>query len=117
MYQSIQAGRPVEIEEEDSLGDALLGGIGLDNRYTFPLCRDFIDEVVLLSEQDIADGLFYVFHNHRLVVEGAGIVGLSALVSGKTPNLGQRVAVILSGGNMDTKILAQIAMDRYGAQF
>lgn len=113
MYQSIQAGRPVEIEEKDSLGDALLGGIGLDNRYTFPLCRDFVDEVVLLTEQEIADGLFYAFHNHRLVVEGAGIVGLSALICSKTPDLGQRVAVILSGGNMDTKILTRVAMDRY----
>ncbi len=113
MYQSLQAGRPVEIEEKASLGDALLGGIGLDNRYTFPLCRDLVDEVILISEQEIATGLSYAFHNHRLVVEGAGIVGLSALISGKTSHLGHRVAVILSGGNMDTKALTQIAMERY----
>ena len=116
MHQSLQADRPVEIEEKDSLGDALLGGIGLDNRYTFPLCRDLVDDVVLLSEQEIAEGLFYAFDQHRLVVEGAGIVGLSAIISGKTAHLGSRVAVILSGGNMDTRVLAQMAMDRYSTR-
>jgi threonine dehydratase len=114
MHESLKAGRPVEIEEKDSLGDALLGGIGLDNELTFPICRDLVDEVVLISEQEIADGLFYAFHNHRLVVEGAGIVGLSALVAGKATSLGHSVAVVLSGGNVDTRVLAEIVMQRYG---
>ena len=113
MHESLKAGRAVEIEERDSLGDALLGGIGLDNELTFPMCRDLVDEVVLISEQEIADGLFYAFHHHRLVVEGAGIVGLSALISDKVADLGPRVAVVLSGGNLDTRVLAEIAMQRY----
>ena len=116
MHESLKAGCPVEIEEKDSLGDALLGGIGLDNELTFPMCRDLVDEVVLISEDEIAEGLFYAFHNHRLAVEGAGIVGLSALAAGKVSGLGNRVAVVLSGGNVDTRLLAEIAMQRYGRE-
>jgi len=110
MHASLQAGKPVEIEEVDSLGDALLGGIGLDNRYTFAVCRDLVDEVVLVSEEDLARGMAYAFHEHRLVVEGAGIAGLSALLSGKYDPRGRPTAVLLSGSNVDTAALARIAL-------
>jgi threonine dehydratase len=112
MRASLQAGRPVEIEEKDSLADALLGGIGLDNQYTFNMTRDLVDETILVAEDEIADGMFFVFDRHRLVVEGAGAVGVSALISGKIQNPG-RAALVLSGGNVDPALLVRIAAQRY----
>ncbi|MEJ2491477.1 MAG: hydroxyectoine utilization dehydratase EutB [Desulfuromonadales bacterium] len=113
MHASLQAGRPIEIEEKDSLGDALLGGIGLDNCFTFPLVRDLVDEVVLVTEDDIADGLFYAFDTLRLVVEGAGVVGLSALLAERLATPGERIAVVISGGNVDPRLLFEVAKSRY----
>lgn len=115
MQASLQAGHPVEIEERDSLGDALLGGIGLDNAYTFPMVRDLVDEVLLVSEEEVAAGMFFALDAHRLVVEGAGAVGISALLAGKTRTLGKDVVVVLSGGNADPRILTDIARSRYEA--
>ena len=69
--------------EEPSLADSLLGGIGLENRYTFPLIRDLVDEIVLLEEEEIATAMRYALHEERQVVEGGGSVGIGALLAGK----------------------------------
>lgn len=115
MQASLQSGRPIEIEEKDSLGDALLGGIGLDNAYTFQMVRDLVDEVLLVSEEEIAEGMFFALDSHRLVVEGAGVVGISALMADKARALGKDVVVVLSGGNADPRILTDIARSKYEA--
>src|SRR5690625_1772131 len=68
MYRSLQAGEPVEVREEESLADSLGGGIGLGNRFTFPLVRELVDDVLLLSETEIAAGMRHLFREDRLVV-------------------------------------------------
>lgn len=113
MYQSFKAGKPVEVEEKDSMADALLGGIGLDNKYTFPIVRDSVDDLILVSEQEIAEGMFLAFDKHCLVIEAAAAVGISALLYEKVSDLGKNVVVILSGGNVDISLLTDIAMERY----
>lgn len=101
MKASLDAGRPVEVEEVASLADSLGGGIGRDNAVTFPMCRALLDEVVLLSEAEIAAGMRHAYGEEREVVEGAGAVGLAALLSGRLGRLEGPVAVILSGRNVD----------------
>ena len=75
--------RPVLVEELPTLADSLGGGIGLDNRLTFAMCRDLLDEVVLLSEDEIAAGRTSSYAEEREIVEGAGAVGIAALLAGK----------------------------------
>jgi threonine dehydratase len=112
MYHSIRAGKPIEIEEKDSIADALLGGIGLDNQYTFRIVQEYVDELILVSEDEIAEGMFFLFDKHRLVVEGAGAVGVSALLFKKASNLGQNIVIVLSGGNVDISLLTSFAVER-----
>ncbi|UCD78164.1 MAG: hydroxyectoine utilization dehydratase EutB [Desulfobacterales bacterium] len=114
MFHSLQAGKPVEIEEKDSLADALLGGIGLDNRFTFQLVRDYVDRIILVSEREIADAMFFCLDQQRLAIEGAGAVGVSAILTEKIRDPGSKTVVVLSGGNVDTATLVQIANKRYG---
>ena len=107
MVLSLQAGTPVPVTEEPSLADSLLGGIGLENRYTLGLIRDLVDEVVLLSEEEIAAAMIYALRQEKQVVEGGGSVGLGALLANKVSHLGEYVAVVVSGSNVDmTKLLA-----------
>ena len=113
MYHSLKAGKPVEVEEKDSLADALLGGIGLDNKYTFPMVRDYVDDLILVSEQEIADGMFFALDKHRLVIEGAAAVGISAILYDKVSALGENVVVVLSGSNVNVSLLTSIATERY----
>lgn len=101
MAASLAAGRPVAVTEERSLADSLGGGIGLDNRVTFALCRDLLDDVVLLSEAEIAAGMRHLYAAEREVAEGAGAVGVAALLAGRIGRLTGPVAVIVSGRNVD----------------
>lgn len=103
MYQSLQAGRPVQLPEESTLADSLQGGVGLENQHTFRMVQQYVDELILLSEAEIAAGMAFAFFEHHLVLEGAGAVGIAALLHNKASNLGQNVAVVLSGGNVDIK--------------
>jgi threonine dehydratase len=90
----------VPVEELPTLADSLGGGIGLANRHTFALCRDLLDEIVLLSEEEIAEGMRHAFREEGEVVEGAGAVGIAAILAGKVRARGPVVAV-LSGRNVD----------------
>lgn len=107
MAASLAAGKPVAVEEVETLADSLGGGIGLDNRYTFALVRDLVDQVVLLDEAEIAAGLAHAYAEEREVVEGGAAVGIGALLAGKVRLDGPAV-VLLSGKNIDMRRHRQI---------
>jgi threonine dehydratase len=112
MVRSLEAGQPVEIPEVDSLADALLGGIGLDNRHTFELTRNWADQTELVSEDEIGAGIFHAFARQRLVVEGSGAVGIAAVLAGKIKGPGP-VVLVVSGGNAAPDVLTAIAARHY----
>ncbi|MCF6368115.1 hydroxyectoine utilization dehydratase EutB [Rhizobium halophilum] len=103
MHTAIAAGKPVAVREEETLADSLGGGIGLANRVTFALCRDLLDDVVLLTEDEIAAGIRHAAREEDEVVEGAGAVGIAAILPDKVQLVGP-TAVIVSGGNIDPEI-------------
>lgn len=109
MYHSLRAGAPIRMEQEESIADALLGGIGLDNKYSFRMVQEYVDDFVLVSEEEIAQGMAFALEKHHLVVEGAGAVGIAALLKSKVRGVGRNVAVLLSGGNVDVPLLLKIA--------
>jgi len=98
MQASLMTGRPVEVEELPTLADSLGGGIGLRNRWTFDLCRNLVDDVVLLDESEIYRGMRVLLLEERLVAEGAAAVGHAALLAGKV-KLDGPAAIIVSGQN------------------
>ncbi len=102
MHASQKAGRPVAVEELPTLADSLGGGIGLDNRLTFAMTRDLVDDIVLVSESEIAAAIRHAYWEERQIIEGSGSVGIAALLSGKVDVSGP-TAVLVSGGNIDMK--------------
>ncbi|MFC4557674.1 pyridoxal-phosphate dependent enzyme [Virgibacillus kekensis] len=108
MYESIRAGKPVIVQEQDTLADSLLGGIGLDNRYTFNMVQQFVDEIILLNEDEFAKGMAFMLENHRMVIEGAAASGIGAILNRKA-DLGEHVAVVVSGCSVDLATILEIA--------
>jgi threonine dehydratase len=102
MLESLKAGRPVQVDEKNSIADSLLGGIGFDNHYTLSLVEKFTDEHLLITEDEIIDGMFYVFDKHRLIVEGAAAVGVGALMNQKINVKGKKVVTLLSGSSINS---------------
>lgn len=100
MHACLKAGKPVQVEELATLADSLGGGIGLNNRLTFAMTRDLVDDVVLVSEAEIAAAIRHAYWQERQIIEGSGSVGIAALLARKVESAGPIVA-ILSGGNID----------------
>jgi threonine dehydratase len=101
MHASLAAGRPVLVEELETLADSLGGGIGIDNRHTFKLAQAFADEVVLLDEASIARGIVHAYLEERLVVEGAAAVGVAAVLDRLVDGRHGPVVIVVSGCNID----------------
>ncbi len=101
MVESLKAGMPVPVEEEASLADSLGGGIGLENKLTFALVRDHVDDTVLVSEDEIARAMTWLFRNEGIVAEGGAAVGVAALLAGKLSLPAGPVVLVISGRNID----------------
>jgi len=111
MYESIRAGKPVEVEETESLADSLGGGIGLENRLTFRLCRDLLDDILLVSEEEIYRAMQAMYYEERIVCEGASAVGHAAVLAGKW-SLSGPTATVVTGRNLDMAVHAEIMQGR-----
>ncbi|MBC7132181.1 MAG: hydroxyectoine utilization dehydratase EutB [Roseovarius sp.] len=107
MHESLRAGRPVAVEEVASLADSLGGGIGMGNRLSFPMCRDLLDEVVLVTEAEIYRAMQVLYYEDRIVAEGACVVGLAAVLAGKV-SVGGPTATIITGRNLDMEMFTRI---------
>src|SRR5699024_6559940 len=107
MYESIKQRRPVTVEEQDTLADSLLGGIGISNQFTFQMVQQYVDNIFLVNEKEIADGMVFMLHKHRMMIEGAAASGIGAILNEKVP-LGSHVVVIVSGCSVDTSVLVNL---------
>jgi len=112
MHHSLLAGQPIDMDEEETLADALVGGLGPVNHYTFRMCQEYVDESLLVSDEEIAEAMVFCLDQHHFVVEGGGAVGVAALLHERVGELGKHVAVVLSGSNVDLPVLLRVARKR-----
>jgi len=106
----LAAGRIVPIRVGPSLADGLVGNLDPDT-ITFDLARRVVDRFVLAGEDGLRRGIRGLLAEEHLVAEGAGSVGVVALLDRRIPVEGRRVAAIVSGANIDMSALEEIAMD------
>lgn len=105
--KSLEAGEPVTVEALQTIADGI--AVKRPGEITLPLIREFVDEVVTVSEEEIARAIFHCVQNNRLVVEGAGAAGLAALLAGKIKvEATDTVCAVLCGGNIDGNLLARV---------
>ena len=109
MVESIKAGHIVEVEEQPTLADALVGGLGRENHYTMNMVMKYMDETVLVAESEIAAGMLFALEQHHLVLEGGGAVGIAALLFEKVKKLGSKLVIVASGGNVSPETLFSLA--------
>ena len=113
---SLAAGHPLEIPTSPTIADGI--AVARPGDITFELVRDLVDEVVTVTEDDIARALLVLLERAKQVVEPAGAVGVAAILAGKVEATGT-TATILSGGNIDPLLLQRVvahglaASDRY----
>jgi threonine dehydratase len=105
-YLSLRDGHPYEeYDAAPTIADGLAGGFG---RLPFEMAGELIDEVVLVSEEETRAAVFTLLELAQLVVEGAGAVGIAALLAGKVDLKGRKVVSVLTGANVDMSLLFEI---------
>ncbi|MFA5606846.1 MAG: threonine ammonia-lyase [Leucobacter sp.] len=102
---SLDVGRPVTIETHPTIADGI--AVARPGDLTFELVRDYVDEIVTVSDDDIARAIVMLLERAKLVVEPAGAVGVAAILAGKVRAKGI-TATILSGGNIDPLLLQRV---------
>jgi threonine dehydratase len=107
MARSVQAGRILDLPSDPTLSDGTAGGIEAD-AITFELCRELIDEFVLVSEAQIAAAMRSFIAAHAEAIEGAAGVALAAMLARKSDIAGQNVAVIICGDNVSQQVIDQV---------
>jgi threonine dehydratase len=100
-----RAGRIVTIEPRPTLADGLGGNVEPET-LTWPYIRDLVDDVVTVSEGQLAAGLRGLVSQEHLIAEGAGVAAVAA-VAGRRAH-GRKIAVVVSGANIDTPTLVQV---------
>lgn len=107
MAESIRAGRIVDIPTQPTISDGTAGGIESDS-VTFGICRDVVDEWVLVSEGTIAQTLCEFVVAHDMPIEGAAAVAVAGAVEYAPSLKGGRVAAVICGGNIASDRLAAV---------
>jgi threonine dehydratase len=105
---SLQAGKPVDAPSALTIADGI--AVKRPGELTLGLIKEWVDNVVVVAEDDIAEAMVTMMEKAKLVVEGAGAVGVAALLAGVTaPAERGSTVVVLSGGNVDAGLLAVVA--------
>ncbi len=104
MCESIRRGHIVDIELEDSVAEGLHGGIE-EGSVTFEMCRELVDDFILVREENIVKAIGLLLIGQHQVVEGAGAVGVAAIMEDPERFADRNVGVIISGGNIETELI------------
>ena len=113
MSRSVAAGRVVEIPVAQTLADGLAGQIDDE---ALDIGLNGLDEIVTLTEDEIARAIAWLAETHEVKAEGAGAVGVGAVWLGKLRKLTTPTAVVVSGGNIDEARLAEILRPQTDAE-
>ena len=106
MAESLREGKIITLSSVDTVADGIK--VKTPGDLTFEMCRQYVDEVVTVSEGEIASAILTVLEKQKLVAEGAGAVGIAAAMYHKVNTEGRRVCALLSGGNVDVTMLERI---------
>ena len=107
MVRSIKNGAAIEIERVETIADGL--AVKKPSEGTVQIIQKTVDDIVLVSDYEIKESMFMLLERAKLLVEPAGAASLAAVVFKRIPELdGRKVAVLLTGGNTDFKLLMEI---------
>ena len=106
MYVSRKNGAPTELSSVSTIADGI--AVKKPGDLTFELCSKYVDDIVTVSEDEIASAILKLMECQKTVSEGAGAVSVAAVMFGKVPTEGKKTVCVVSGGNIDVTMLSRI---------
>lgn len=114
MAESVAAGHILDMMSQPTLSDGTAGGVEAD-AITFPLCQRLVDDFVIVGETEIAAAMCEYIEAERQTIEGAAGVAIAGMLHRAKPIRGQRVAVIICGGNVSGEVLDRVLASGAGS--
>ena len=111
MYESIKAGRILDLESNPTISDGTAGGIE-PGSITFDICKDLVDDFVLLTEDEIKAAIALCLEKHNMLVEGAGALTVAAFLKSKERFKDKNVVLLISGAKISLAKLREIISDK-----
>jgi threonine ammonia-lyase medium form len=105
-YLSFKAGRRVELHNIQTIADGLR--TASPGELTFPIVQRYVEDVLLVSEREIAQAVVFLLERCKILVEPSGAVTVAAAMFGKVPSKNKKIVAVLSGGNIDKQKLTEI---------
>ena len=106
MKVAVEQGKLVTLDPAKTIADGI--AVRRGGERTFPLVKKYVDEIVTVEEEEIANAILLLLEREKTLAEGAGAAAMAAVVNRKLPLVGKRVAVLVCGGNIDVTLLARI---------
>lgn len=106
MKTSLESGEIQTLGRVNTIADGI--AVKKPGELTYELCRQYVDEIVTVSDDEISAAILRLMEQHKLVTEGAGAVSVAAAMFGKVDVKGKKVVCLLSGGNIDVTILSRV---------
>lgn len=107
MYESIKAGEIIEMESKPTVADGTAGGIE-PGSLTFDICREAVDDYILVSESDIKTAIRHMIEQHQMLIEGAAALSVACLLKDKTRFKNKQTVLIISGKKITSQLLKEI---------
>lgn len=111
MYDSIKAGQIVDSPMSPTLSDGTAGGIEAGS-ITFEPCRRYVDEWVLIDEEEVREGIKLIFQEHRYVIEGAAGVVIASFLKLRDRLAGKSVVLVICGGNIEVAKFKEVVFSK-----
>ena len=106
MKAAIAAGKPVTLDSAKTIADGI--AVRRAGDYTLPLVQKYVDDIVTVEEEEIANAILLLLEREKTLAEGAGAAAIAAVLNRKIELQNKRVAVLVCGGNIDVTLLSRI---------
>lgn len=106
MRHAFDEHRRVPLERVSTIADGI--AVKMPGEKTFEYCRRYVDDIVTVSDDEIASAILSLMEQQKLVAEGAGAVSVAAAMAGKVDLAGRKTVCLVSGGNIDVTILSRV---------
>lgn len=106
MYNSIKAGKPLSLDNVSTVADGIQ--VKAPGEHTFEYVKKYVDDIVTVSDDEIASAILELIESQKMIAEGAGAAPLAAVMFHKLPVKGKKVVCVVSGGNIDVTILNRV---------
>lgn len=106
MKVAVAEGKPVTIHASATIADGI--AVRRAGELTLPLVQKYVDEIVTVDEEEIANAILLLLEREKTLAEGAGAAALAALLNRKLPLVNKKVAILVGGGNIDVTLLSRI---------